>query len=302
MLDAGIGVETTRRTLVMLQGMLERAVEWGRIPRNPARYVRKPRQGRRRAVEAWSPLAVEKLRKCLLDQGQRRDATLVALLAYAGLRPEEALALRWGDVRERTIVVDKAVALGEEKATKSRRMRSVRLLPPLAADLAEWRLASGRPPDSSLVFRTREGSVWSEFDWRNWRRRRFRTTATAVGLAGRPYDLRHSFASLLFAEQTNPAEVAEQLGHSPQVLDTYLHIIEELRGVGSITADDQIRTACASVSATTDVAQKLPTLVEEATSDDREKEESPVLQGDFGKPTRGFEPRTPSLRVKCSTS
>ena len=47
----------------------------------------------------------------------------------------------------------------------------------------------------------------------------------------RPYDLRHSFASLLFVEGINPAEIAEQLGHSLQVLlNTYTHVIEELRG------------------------------------------------------------------------
>jgi hypothetical protein len=50
--------------------------------------------------------------------------------------------------------------------------------------------------------------------------------------ASHPYNLRHRFASLLFAEQTNPAEVAGQLGHSLQMLfGTYAHVIEELRGL-----------------------------------------------------------------------
>ena len=38
--------------------------------------------------------------------------------------------------------------------------------------------------------------------------------------------------SLLFAEGINPAEIAEQMGHSLQtLLTTYVHIIEELRGL-----------------------------------------------------------------------
>src|SRR5581483_6813851 len=59
----GVGKETIRKTLAMLQGMLERAVEWGRLSRNPARYVRKPPQGRTLTVKPMSPAEVEKLRQ-----------------------------------------------------------------------------------------------------------------------------------------------------------------------------------------------------------------------------------------------
>jgi integrase len=184
-----------------------------------------------------------------------RDATLVSVLAYAGLRPGEALALRWRDIGEQTILIEKALSLGQETSTKTRRMRSVRLLTPLATDLAEWRMASGRPDDSALVFPTRVGSPWAETDWRNWRKRRFNEAANAAGIKARPYDLRHSFASLLFAERRNPAEIAEQLGHSLQTLfGTYTHVIEELRGQDRVKAEDVIRTARRGK----DVAQKLP--------------------------------------------
>lgn len=60
----------------------------------------------------------------------------------------------------------------------------------------------------------------------------------------RPYDLRHSFASLLFVEGINPAEIAEQLGHSLQMLlSTYTHVIEELRGGERHSAEALIKQA-----------------------------------------------------------
>lgn len=63
-----------------------------------------------------------------------------------------------------------------------------------------------------------------------------------------PYDLRHSFASLMFHEQRNPLEIADMLGHSPQVLfSTYAHVIHELRGEAPISAEDQIRAARSSI-------------------------------------------------------
>lgn len=118
-------------------------------------------------------------------------------------------------------------------------------------------------------------------------------------MTGRPYDLRHSFASLLFAEHANAAEVAEQLGHSPQVLlSTYLHVIEDLRGVGKVNAEKQIRTARAAAvkAGNKGVAQKLPKRPRLRSVDSVDKEKVPPEQDFHEEPTLGLEPRTPSLR------
>jgi hypothetical protein len=40
---------------------------------------------------------------------------LISVLAYAGLRPQEAPALTRGHVRERTLLIEQAVADGELK-------------------------------------------------------------------------------------------------------------------------------------------------------------------------------------------
>ncbi len=66
-----------------------------------------------------------------------------------------------------------------------------------------------------------------------------------VGLAyQRPYDLRHSFASLLLHEGRSVVYVARQLGHSTAVLlRTYGHVVEELDEAPRITAEDAILAA-----------------------------------------------------------
>jgi integrase len=217
----------------------------GRIPSNPVAPIRKPAQKPTRAVKPIGPVTVEDIRRAFLARGRLRDATLVAVLAYAGLRPGEALALRWGDIGARTILVDRAVALGDVKSTKTGKRRSVRLLAPLASDFAEWRISCGRPGDDALVFPRTDGRVWTEEDWRNWRQRVFAPVASAVGLDRfRPYDLRHSFVSLLFAEGRTVIEVARQTGHSPTMaLATYGHVIEELEGAERRPAEDVIREA-----------------------------------------------------------
>jgi integrase len=197
----GVGPAARRRTLMILSSVLQRAEDWGRITANPVRKVRKPSGKRKRAVRPLAPENVEEIRARLLVQGRLRDATLVSVLAYAGLRPGEALALAWEHVRDSTILIERANSNGEIKDTKTEMMRTVTLLAPLTADLAQWRLASGRPDGSSLVFPNGRGELWSEITYRNWRRRVYQPTAEAVGVhSSRPYDLRHSFASLLIHE------------------------------------------------------------------------------------------------------
>jgi integrase len=242
---AGVGDPTVRKTLAFVQGVLQRAVEWRRIDSNPAKAVRKPPQRRTRVIDLPSAAAVEHMRAALRAQKRLRDATLISLLAYAGLRPGEALALEWRHVRERTILVEQAVALGEVKVTKTGQTRTVRLLPPLAADLAEWRLASRRPGPKALVFPGPTGDAWTDTSYRNWRRRIFGPAAKAAGLdASRPYFLRHLFCSLLLAEGASVVEVARQAGHSPTMtLSTYGHVIEELEGGERRSAEAVLRAA-----------------------------------------------------------
>src|SRR3954452_11593116 len=71
----------------------------------------------------------------------------------------------------------------------------------------------------------------------------------AVGVEGaRPYDLRHSFCSLLLYEGRTIVEVARQAGHAPSMsLDTYQHVIDDLEAVERVPAEEQIRRARASL-------------------------------------------------------
>jgi integrase len=211
---AGVGAATIRKAMFLLQSVMARALIRGAIPMNPVQVVRKPRQ-RSREVRPLPPATVEAIR-AQLDQ---RDATLISLMAYGGLRPGEALNLPVSGVRERTLLV---------QATKTGRTRTVRLLAPLAQDLREWIDGSGA--EDGLLFPAPEGKDrWADHDFRNWRKRSWATAARAVGLKDvRPYDLRHSFVSLLIHEGLTIAEVARQAGHSvEECARTYVHVFEE---------------------------------------------------------------------------
>jgi len=281
-LAAGGGPVAVRDAATLLGGILQRALESGHLQTNPSRAVRKTPLPRRKEVRPLAPIVVERMRTV----ARPRDTALLSVLAYAGLRPGEALALQWRDVREQTILIERALSLGEEDDTKTDAHRTVRLLAPLAADLREWRLRSGRPAGRSLVFSSRSGSPWTLAAYQSWRRRAFQRALSlarvdpdsapldrscpsckaATGkpcktpggralkqphvarqrpkVDGRPYDLRHSFASLLLHEGRSVIYVARQLGHDARLtLSTYGHVIDELEDQPRIDAETAINDA-----------------------------------------------------------
>lgn len=266
----GVGQPTIYRALALLQGILRRAVEWRRIGHNPVKAVQKPRVRRQREVRPLSPLTVERLRAVVAKRRKHgaRDAALIGLLAYAGLRPQEALALRWGDVRERTLLVEKAAdGQGGVKSTKTGQSRTVRLLASLADDLADWRRSLNQPDDDALLFPNGSGGISNDPAWQTWHRDAWVPACRAVGLEGaRPYDLRHSFVSLLIHEGRSVVEVARQAGHSPTMtLDVYAHVFDEFDISERVSAEDQIAQArrdvsglCPPISAKAEKSQGIP--------------------------------------------
>src|SRR5207247_779228 len=146
------------------------------------------------------------------------------------------------------------------------------------------------------------------YDYRNWRRRHYRPNAAQCGLGSRPYDLRHSFASLRIQEgRLSIVELAEQLGHSPAMtLNTYAHVIAEFRGGGRVDPDALVAQARERVRHGGDGVekgpQKVPTSEEAGAQASLWDPDCPIESSNPAEPTPGLEPGTPSLRVKCSTN
>jgi hypothetical protein len=154
-------------------------------------------------------------------------------------------------VRERTLLIEKAAdGQGGVKSTKTGQTRTVRLLAPLAADLAEWRSWCDHGEDEHLLFPNRSGGIWNDGAWQSWHRDAWHPACAAAGIENaRPYDLRHSFISLLIHEGRSVVEVARQAGHSPTMtLDVYAHVFDEFDLGERVSAEDQIAQARRDVS------------------------------------------------------
>ena len=243
---AGVGAATVVKALTIVQSILRFAVNEELVEYNAAAAVRKPRYTRAREPHIFLPAEVEQIRGKL----ELRDRTLVSVLAYSGPRPEEVVCrLAWADIGEHAIrYVD----------TKRRRTRFTPLLAPLAQDLREWLLASGRPSPEQPVFPAHDGSFWNPDDWRNWRKRIWqaeperrhpaprRPTPAHAGCAPagtRPRDLRSSFVTLRVYEGIPLTQIGREVGTSVRMIEQhYAGVIANWNGK-RVPAERQIRAA-----------------------------------------------------------
>jgi integrase len=246
-LGAGAGPVVLGRAQSILTQALNKAVlPFEYLETNPAQYLDRPEH--EPAEHRWlTAFEVERIRGQFIEWEDPGSAALVSVLAYVGIRPQDALALEWTDIQGKRLSVVKKIVDGETisgSKGKKRYMRTVHLPELVRSDLLAWKKEG---PDSPLVFgRASDGEPWRKYDYENWvsrkqmKRKRgqkptvrkgrcFKLACEEAGLGWerKPYDLRHTAATLYVAAGWNHVRVAEQLGHSPAVsLKTYQHLFD----------------------------------------------------------------------------
>ena len=239
--EGTLSPDSVNKLITTLAAILEVAVEYEWIARNPAK-------GKRRKLRTQKPtrhhldraVAIAALLDGAsdLDGGKLRRTVawrrpMVATLVFAGLRIGEALALRWRDVN----LADGTIHVRGTKTEAADRV--VDLLPILRDELTEYAAALGeRDPDAYVFATMPSGSRYGGGKPHTATNIRNRVLAKAVENANarllkagepplpsplRPHDLRRTFASLLVALGRDPADFMAQMGHSTagMTLETY---------------------------------------------------------------------------------
>lgn len=250
-LDAGAGPAVLGKAQGLLRQILDAAVlphEYVEV--NPVLALKRPEYVKRE--HRWLAAAdVEALRCWYLERDDLRSATLISVLGFVGIRPQDALALEWPHLDGDRLTVIQKVSDGvivPGSKTGEHWRRRVYVPAPVLDDLVEWRAAG---PGRDLLFSRSDGQPWRKHDWDNWRSkytrpggrrhgtgsrplaRCFKLAAEDVGLGAtlKPYDLRHTAATLYAAAGWTAVEIGAQLGHSPEVSQrTYQHLLDAKPG------------------------------------------------------------------------
>lgn len=238
MRSRGLSPRTIRYTHSVLRSALNHAVRSRLISYNPTDHATLPRQ-ERKEMHCFS--AAEAVR-FLAGARQDRWYALWELLTLSGLRPGEALGLKWSDMTGNNIAVQRSLVSGGESwtAAEPKTRRSRRTLPLADSTLralqahrrtqVEDRLKAGAEYiDNDFIF---ANALGAPLDMRNLTQRHFKKIVRTAELPMiRFYDLRHTAATLMLSAGVNPKVASERLGHSTIVLtmDTYSHVLPDMQ-------------------------------------------------------------------------
>ncbi len=252
---AGVPASSVRRTLSLISRTLDFAADEDMIAANPAARVKAPTEDERPRPSIITPGQVEAIRA---EVKAEREKVLVSILAYCGLRPHEARALKAGQFGGADLHLERACAEdGSLQALKAgHEERHVPICAAVAHDVAGVKWGRG------WMFPNAHGNPMTKVDYDNFRKRRFKSAVKrankkiAKESAGNgdepalipadlnPYDLRASACSLWYRQGIDKATIAAWLGHSIPVLEKrYAAQFKALDPLDRRTADELIADA-----------------------------------------------------------
>jgi len=192
-------------------------------------------KARRPDVQPFSLDEVEMIRKNI--RSDFRNYVMVRF--FTGMRTGEINGLKWKyvDFEKDLILVRETFSAGEaeENAKTETSLRDIPMLPMVKEALQQqW---STRHPDSEYVFVTRDGNP---IDAHNFANRIWYPLLRYLELAKRrPYQTRHTTATLMLASGENPEWIAKLMGHT----NTQMLFTVYSRFVPNLTRQDGLAIA-----------------------------------------------------------
>ncbi len=224
-----VAPSTKAKALQKLAAILHLAVNDGAIKTNPCDGIRRPSQKPRREGRALTEAEVAAMIEAAEDVDPR-TAAMVWLMARAGLRSGEVLALRRHDLGDGVLHAHGSMSRREGlRAVKGRDgARSIPISPDLEARLRRHLNAQKVASLDGWLFTAPRGG---QVRYDNWRTRTWSQIVAAAGIGNvHPHDLRHTLATRLFlVDRWTVPQVQSYLGHAdPAVtLKVYTHVAAE---------------------------------------------------------------------------
>lgn len=215
--------KTHNNYLIALRGMFELEFPEGKRPTDGIKNMRATKK-------KPDPLTIEERDKILERMRKQYDPRVWAYFTwmfYTGMRPEEAIALKWGDVdfNLRQVMIQRVRTFrgSEWDDTKTYTERIVDLVPQAMAALQAMKPytmmkrdeETGEPVDIFENPNTKR--PWH--DERSQRDHYWKPTLRALGIRERrAYATRHTYCTVALMGGVKPAYIAHQAGHSLKML------------------------------------------------------------------------------------
>jgi integrase len=196
-----------------LKQIFDMAIAEGHITLNPALLLFTPKTAARPVRRVMTIQDVAAAFSAL----QTRERLIAKLAIIGGLRPGEIFALTWSRVAETYAAVEQRIYRGLLDTPKTHHsVRKAAIAAGVLSDLESWRRTSVDRLPQSFVFPSERMTALSKDNiWR----RNMQPKLAAVGLGWCNFQvMRRTHATLMRQLKADPKLVADQLGHSVDVL------------------------------------------------------------------------------------
>lgn len=227
--------KTVRNIAGLVSSAYLRAIKWGLATVNPVTHSDLPRL-KKRAGLALLPAEQDLLTACSL--GPWCLQTFLEMCVATGCRRGEVLALRWSDIRNNKVFVDRSLCQTRDglvyKTTKTEDPRDIALPPGTAGVLEAHRLRQDKfrrqfgpdyRADLDLIFANPDGTELKPDSISATVSRICRRLGLPKGSS--LHTVRHSHASILLEKGVALTTVSERMGHSSvrTTADIYSHAL-----------------------------------------------------------------------------
>jgi len=218
--------KAVKNILTPLRAVLSEAVNDDIIEKNPLdRIVLRKLLNKETSKTDYVPDPFDRKEiQALLAHAEGQVKHLIQLGFFTGLRPSELIALEWGDIDwvNGIVHISRAVVARQEKTTKTKAgKRDILLLPP-ALEALQAQKAYTFLEGKRVFHNPSHNKPWvcdNQLRECHWRRL-FRLSGVRYR---NPYQMRHTYASMLLSAGENMLWIAKQMGHrdTEMIIKTY---------------------------------------------------------------------------------
>lgn len=155
-------------------------------------------------------LTIEESKMLLEKVEDIRAKTFIGICLFCGLRREEALGLQWGDIKEGTLTVNRALAFAGNQPDPSQELKTAASHRTIPIPKVLSQILKDTPKTGIYVITKADGAPMTLIAFR----RMWDKVRLSVPFEVRPHMLRHTYATNLYYAEVDLRTAQYLLGHS----------------------------------------------------------------------------------------